>query len=178
MSYAPGIQEFIDRSNNTLPADFYKLPLVEQRALYESLTVEFHYDLPETVTIEDRKINENLIARVYTPQKPSGNGLLFYIRGGGFVIGSLNSHNSAVAELCEKSGLVTIAPNFRMAPEHPFPCALEDCYDILLSIIESAKDLGRDPTNIVLCGDSSGANMAIVLSMMLRDRNGHNPSGQ
>ena len=178
MSYASGIQEFIDRSNKVLPPDFYKLPVAKQRELYDSLTEEFHYELPANVSIKDHDISRDLIARVYTPKNIDNDGLLFYIRGGGFVIGSLKSHNSAVAELCEKTGMVTVAPDFRMAPEFPFPCALDDCYETLSRICDLTLNLNINRNKIVLCGDSSGANMAIVLSMMLRDRNGPKPCGQ
>lgn len=181
MTYATGIQEFIDRSNNTLPPHFYKLPVEEQRDLYASLTKEFHYDLPTEVTITDEVISKEdkkFSLRIYTPKEIKGSGLLFYMRGGGFVIGSLETHNSAVAELCEKSGLITVAPDFSMAPEHPFPNGLEDCYEILCEIAKGALGLTIDPEKIVLCGDSSGANMAIAISMMLRDRKGPKPCGQ
>lgn len=181
MEYAAGIQEFIDRFNNALPSHFYKLPLEEQRDLYAGLSNEFHYDLPVGVTISDEVItkeDKKFSVRVYTPKEIKGDGLLFYMRGGGFVIGSLETLNSAIAELCEKSGLITIAPDFRMAPEHPFPSALEDCYEILCEIAAGALALKINPEKIVLCGDSSGANMVVVISMMLRDRKGLKPCGQ
>lgn len=181
MTYAPGIQEFIDRCNAAMPPDFYKLPNDQQRALYLGLTVEFPYQVPAGVTTQDVTIEHRgrgVRARVYRPARPVDDGLLVYIRGGGFVVGSLDTHNTVVAELCEKTGLIAVAPDFRMAPEHPFPAALEDCYDVVCGIAERPGMLEIDPRKIVITGDSSGANQAVVIAMMARDRNGPALRGQ
>lgn len=181
MTYAPGIQEFIDRCNAAMPPDFYKLPNDEQRALYLGLTVEFPYDVPAGVTTQDVAIERGgrtVRARIYRPKKRVDDGLLIYIRGGGFVVGSLETHNTVVAELCDKTGLVTVAPDFRMAPEHPFPAALEDCYDVLCGLAERPGMLEIDPGKIVITGDSSGGNQAVVIAMMTRDRSGPALRGQ
>lgn len=180
-TYAPGIQEFIDRCNAAMPPDFYKLPNEQQRALYLGLTVEFPYEVPAGVTTEDVIVEHGgrqVRARVYRPAKRVDDALLIYIRGGGFVVGSLDTHNTVVAELCEKTGLVAVAPDFRMAPEHPFPAALEDCYDVVCGLAARPERLGIDPGKIVICGDSSGGNMAVVVAMMIRDRGGPALRGQ
>jgi acetyl esterase len=181
MTYAPGIQEFIDRCNAAMPPDFYKLPNKQQRVLYLGLTVEFPYAVPTGVTTEDVVIEHagrGVRARIYRPAQRVDDGLLIYIRGGGFVVGSLDTHNTVVAELCEKTGLVAVAPDFRMAPEHPFPAALEDCYDLVCGLAARPGPLGIDPKKIVICGDSSGGNMAVVVAMMARDRSGPALRGQ
>ncbi|HEY2498375.1 MAG TPA: alpha/beta hydrolase [Candidatus Angelobacter sp.] len=181
MQYADGIQEFIDRCNKAMPPNFYTFPLAEQRELYFGLTREFPYALPEDVTITDETVShegQELRLRVYRPAKPQGRGLLIYIRGGGFVVGSLATHNTVVAELASRSGLTAIAPDFRLAPEYPFPSALEDCYGVLCAVAADENRFGIDSSRIVVCGDSSGANMAVVVSMMTRDRNGPALAGQ
>lgn len=181
MTYAPGIQEFIDRCNAAMPPDFYKLPNEQQRALYLGLTVEFPYAVPAGVTTQDVTIEHRgraVRARVYRPANRVDDALLVYIRGGGFVVGSLETHNTVVAELCDKTGLVVVAPDFRMAPEDPFPAALEDCYDVVCGIASQPGRLEIDPRKIVICGDSSGGNQAVVLAMMMRDRGGPTLRGQ
>lgn len=181
MPYAPGISEFVERSNNAMPPDFYLRPVEEQRRLYLGLTVEFPYELPLGVAIADESVTHDGVehrVRVYRPEHVRGRGMLVYIRGGGFVVGSLETHNSAVAELAANSGLVTIALDFPMAPEHPFPAAVEHCYRALCGLAEQAARFGADPDKIVVCGDSSGANMAVVLAMMTRDRGGPSLAGQ
>lgn len=181
MKYAQGIEEFIERTNRVMPPDFYKLPIIEQRRMYLDLTKEFPYELPQDVFIIDDIIlyeEHKIPIRVYNPKLRKGNGLLIYIRGGGFVMGSLESHNSVVAELCSNTGLMVVAPDFRMSPEYPFPAALEDCYGVLCSMVKEHEKFGIDPNRIVLAGDSSGANMAVVVCMMSRDRNGPKICGQ
>jgi acetyl esterase len=181
MIYASGISEFIERCNAAMPPNFYQLPLDEQRRLYFGLTKVFPYEMPITVSVEDKVIihaEESLPFRLYVPSKRQGDGLLIYIRGGGFVVGSLETHNTVVAELCARSGLTTVAPDFRMAPEFPFPTALEDCYHILLGVLKGAEQFNINPKKVVICGDSSGANMAVCLAMMCRDRNGPSLAGQ
>jgi acetyl esterase len=181
MNYAPGMQEFIDRFSQAMPPDFYTRPLAEARALYENLGSVFPYDIPAGLTITDETVahhGRQLPIRVYRPDRTTGRGLLIYIRGGGFVIGSLDSLHSVVAELAANTGLVTIAIDFRMAPEHPFPAGLEDCYDTLCAIVSDIARFDADPSRIVVAGDSSGANMAVVLCMMTRDRGGPTLRGQ
>lgn len=181
MDYATGIEEFIERCNRAMPPDFYTLPIEQQRAMYLGLTDEFPYDLPDGVGVFDEEVvhdDRRVPIRVYRPAQLRGDGLLIYIRGGGFVVGSLETHNTVVAELCHKTGLLTVAPDFRMAPEHPFPAALEDCYSALVGLVAAAEALGFDPSKVVLCGDSSGANMAVSVAMMVRDRKGPAVRGQ
>jgi acetyl esterase len=180
MLYAPGIEEFIKRCNRAMPPDFYTRPLAEQRALYLGLTHEFPYERPAVEVTDDAVTHagRRLPIRTYRPRAPRGRGLVVYIRGGGFVMGSLETHDTVAAELADQSRLITIAPDFRMAPEHPFPAALEDCYGVVCGVAADAARLGIDPDRIVIAGDSSGANMAVAVAMMIRDRGGPRLRGQ
>ncbi|MEU6386598.1 alpha/beta hydrolase [Streptomyces bauhiniae] len=184
MAYAEGIEKFVDTVNSALPPDFYTYPVERQRVLYDSLTEVLPIPVPEGVGHRDATVtHEGRTARVriYEPAERRGDAVLFYIRGGGFVIGSLHSHHSLVAELADRTGLVAIALDFGMAPENPFPGPLEDCYAGLCGTLADLPALGLDgvdPDAAVLCGESSGANMAVVLSMMARDRGGPRLRGQ
>lgn len=185
MAYAPGIAEFVDRCNRTMPPDFYTWPIETQRGLYEKLTVEFRYDMPSGVSSGDlsaRHDGHEVTVRVYRPEPRPGliepGGVVFYVRGGGFVVGSLETHHTVVAELAANTGLTAVALDFRLAPEHPFPAAIEDCYAGLCGVLSDAGRFGVDPRRAVVAGDSSGGNMAVVLAMMLRDRGGPTLAGQ
>ncbi len=182
MGYAPGLAEFVDRCNAAMPPDFYTRPVEEQRRLYLSLTDVFPYPVPPTVRWRDEKVTaegRDLVLRVYEPEQRRGRGALLYVRGGGFVVGSLDTHHTVVAELAARSGLTAVALDFRLAPEHPFPAALEDCHDAMHAVMADPAALGLDvdPGSVVLCGDSSGGNMAVVVAMMCRDRGTAAPRG-
>lgn len=181
MPYAEGITEFVERCDRAMPPDFYMRPLEEQRLLYRGLLDEFPYERPDGVAVSDELIVHDggaYAMRVYRPVQRTGSGALLYIRGGGFVVGSLDTHDSVVAELAEKSGLVSIALSFRLAPEHPFPAAIEDCYGGLSAVAADAARLAIDPGRLVIAGDSSGANMAVAVCLMSRDRSGPPLRGQ
>jgi acetyl esterase/lipase/biotin carboxylase len=171
VGYAPGIAEFIERSNEAIPLDFYTLPLDEQRSLYTGLKDVFPFEMPTGVTVTEEEVDGHRL-RLYRPEKPRGSGLICYIRAGGFVVGSLDTHHSVVAELADKSGVLAAALDFRLAPEHPFPASLEDCYGALSALIANADRFGFDPDRVVVAGESSGGNMAVSVCMMARDRGG------
>jgi acetyl esterase len=176
--YAPGLQEYVERFERALPPDFYLIPDVnEQRRMYDALSEVFRYELPATVKITDRSARWqglDLRCRVYEPAVRVSDGCVFYMRGGGFVIGSLHNFDWLVADLADRSGLLAVAMDFRLAPEHPFPTPLEDCYAGLIALLAGGFELSAsfDPARLVLAGDSSGANMAVAMSMMARDRQG------
>jgi acetyl esterase len=181
MTFATGISEFVERCDRAMPPDFFTRPLTEQRRMYDGLTKEFPYRRPAGIEVADETLvhrTRTVQTRVYRPTETLGAGAILYIRGGGFVVGSLDTHDTVVAELADRSGLTAIAIDFRMAPEHPFPAAIEDCYASISAIHDGAGKLGIDPGSLVIAGDSSGANMAAVSCMMCRDRRGPRLSGQ
>lgn len=176
MTFATGLPEFVERCNAAMPPDFYLRPLAEQRSLYENLAEVFPYPVPAGVTVREHRVQgrtDVLRARSYEPGVLTGDGLIVYIRGGGFVVGSLDTHHSVAAEFAHQTGLRTVALDFRPSPEHPFPAALEDCYELLCALDSGVLDVGGfDRDQVVIAGDSSGANMAVVVAMMSRDRRG------
>ncbi|MCG7374138.1 lipolytic protein [Pseudomonas luteola] len=181
MTYAPGIEEFVNRCDSIMPPNFYKFPIEEQRRLYQSLAIEFPYSVPENVSWSEQHHyfdGQELRFRMYVPKDLYTDGLIIYIRGGGFVVGSLDTHHSVVGELALKTGTKVLAVDFRLAPEHPFPAAIDDCYRALQYVHDRHMDIGIDPRKIIVAGDSSGGNMAVVLAMMSRDRSGPVIAGQ
>ena len=96
-----------------------------------------------------------------------------FFHGGGFVIGDLETHASFCAEMSRSLDLPVIAVDYRLAPEHPWPAAPDDCEAAARWIANSPAMLGRAVTSLILCGDSAGGNLAIVTAIALRD----NPAG-
>ncbi len=101
-------------------------------------------------------------------ERPAGPVLVFY-HGGGFVIGDLDTHAGICAEMARQLDLPVIAIDYRLAPEHPFPAATDDCEAATRWIAGSPAELGLSVTGLVLSGDSAGGNLTIVTAMALRD---------
>jgi len=128
---------------------------------------------PADVQAEDRRIPGPagpLPVRVYTPrQKADGaRGLVLYCHGGGFVLGDLDTYDSVCRAICQDSGCVVVSVDYRLAPEHPFPAAVEDCHEALAWVAAHAAELGGDARRIAVCGDSAGGNLAAVLALLAR----------
>jgi acetyl esterase len=171
-TYAQGLSDFIDQCNGIMSGEYHKLPVDRQRALYEKLAAHFNGPLPADVQISETRYDaEGLEHRFRTYRKAGGrtDALVFYIRGGGFVLGSLDTHHVLMAEICAATGLTIVAADFRLAPEAPYPAAIDDCENILRHVIKNARVLGLSSKKVIICGDSSGGDMAVALCMRLRD---------
>jgi acetyl esterase len=110
--------------------------------------------------------------RVYVPTaEPGPRPGLVYFHGGGWVIGDLESHDATVRALAAGSGVTVVAVDYRLAPENPFPAAVDDCLAAVCWVAEpsTAADLAIDPARLAVGGDSAGGNLAAVAAQQLRD---------
>jgi acetyl esterase len=119
-------------------------------------------------------------ARLYVPhpKAESPRPLLVYCHGGGWVIGDLDTHDSPCRFLAAHSGAAVMAVDYRLAPEHPFPAAVEDAFAAYAWASANADRLGTDPARIAVGGDSAGANLATVVCLMARDQDAPPPALQ
>jgi acetyl esterase/lipase len=111
--------------------------------------------------------------RIYAPANRRGvvPGLL-YIHGGGFVLGDLDMFHAHVLRLVDELGVVIVSVDYRLAPEHPFPAPVEDCYAALQWFAAKADELGVDPERIGVAGESAGGGLAAGVALLARDRGG------
>jgi acetyl esterase len=93
-----------------------------------------------------------------------------FFHGGGWVIGSLESHDNLCRALANRAQAIVIAVDYRLAPEHRFPAAAEDCYAVACHVAEHGADYGVDAARLAVAGDSAGGNLSAVVALMARDR--------
>jgi acetyl esterase/lipase len=112
--------------------------------------------------------------RVYQAAQPASSVAALFFHGGGWAAGGLDTHDAFVRSLTAASGVTFIAVDYRLAPEHPFPAAVDDCFAATAWVAAHASDLGldRDLTRLAVVGDSAGANLAAVVTLVARERGG------
>ncbi|MFI2049117.1 alpha/beta hydrolase [Streptomyces purpureus] len=121
-----------------------------------------------------------LSLRVYRPVSHSDSPLpvLVYFFGGGFVVGSLDTSEAMCRALSSMVPCVVVAVGYRLAPENPFPAAVDDCYAAVKWLADHASQLGADSARIAVAGDSNGGTLAAAVSLMARDDDGPSISAQ
>jgi len=117
--------------------------------------------------------------RIYRPQGARQPlPVVVYYHGGGWVLGDLDSHDNICRQIAHKSGVAVVAVDYRLAPEHRFPAALDDAWAALAWVAGAAQELGIDAARIAVAGDSAGANLAAALSLLGRERGRPYPHAQ
>lgn len=114
----------------------------------------------------------NIPVRIHTPQASGPFPVLIYFHGGGFVSGNLETHGPLCRTLANKVGCIVVAVDYRLAPEHKFPAAVDDAYAVTQWVASNASEINGDSTRIAVGGDSAGGNLAAVVALIARDRGG------
>ncbi len=145
---------------------------VAMRALMEAAVIPSTIDIAH---VDDREIPGPLgpiPIRIYRPDGDEPKPLIVYFHGGGWVLGSLASHDDVCRGLAEGVDAVVVAVDYRMAPEDRFPAAVEDAYAALVWTHAHAAELGGDASRVAVAGDSAGGNLAAVAAVRARDSRG------
>lgn len=153
---------------------FYQMPLREGRAAFDALMASASKLNEPIAGVQDDAVagpGGMIPIRIYRPAGTPPFPVLLYIHGGGWVIGSLDSHDDLCRSLCHRSGSVVVSVDYRRAPEARYPAALEDCYAVLNWCAKGAGTLG-DRTRLAVAGDSAGGNLSAALSLYARDQGG------
>ncbi len=141
------------------------------------------FSLPETLIREDihftSKDGHALNLRVIRPkQSAQPQPIIYFIHGGGYVMGSALQGDMSIYNFAEELGCFTASIEYRLAPETPYPGPLMDCYEGLQYLVTHAKELNLDPAHIILYGVSAGGGLAAGLALYLRDKTAIKPKGQ
>lgn len=151
--------------------------LMRQRASAE--LNPWNADAPELAVVRDFSVptvEHAIPVRLYDPSPDRSSGILVYFHGGGWIIGDLDLEDGALRHIAARGGFKIVSVDYRLAPEHGFPAAVEDGESVLHWIAEHHRQLNADPKRIAVGGSSAGANVAIGSALRIRDNGGPVPA--
>ena len=168
----PQIQVLLDRGTG-VPAT-HTLPVAVARTQYEA-RIALMAPPAEIAGLREHTIDGPggpLRIRLYTPRGTGPFPLLVFFHGSGFVLCSLDTHDGMCRNLCAGAGCAVASVDYRLAPEHKFPAAIDDCLHATRWAAAHAAELGANARHIAVGGDSAGGNMAAVTALRVRDEGG------
>jgi acetyl esterase len=167
------------RLKNASGSDVFDGPVEQARARYDALPRLIGYQSPAPISLREIVIpaeHADIPATLYTPEEVRApSGLLVYFHGGGFSVGSRRSHDPVARYLAHHAGTRVLSVEYRRAPEHRFPAAVDDAIAAFEYAHGHAADLGADPDRIAVGGDSAGGNLAAVTAQQAVRRGGAVP---
>jgi len=163
-----------------LVADLEKLPawesLEEQREIWTRFCISINRPPPPSITTEERVIAgaaAPVPVRIYRPAgRPGTLPCVIYLHGGGWVLGNPDTQDTITWGLAQGAAAVVLSVDYRLAPEHPYPAAFDDCCAVLEHVAANPAEFDVDAARIALCGDSAGGNLAAAVCLAARDRGG------
>jgi acetyl esterase len=173
----PEVARFMADSETVFTPAFDVLPIDQQRAIYDAFWQRYHAPRPAGVTVETIMIPADAGRRralLYRPPHPPSGMLpiVAYFHGGGWMLGSPESHDLPVARLCAEANVAVLSLDYRLSPESMFPDALMDCLAAVKWVTGAGRAMGLDPDRLAVAGDSAGANLAAGLCLWIRDHGG------
>lgn len=173
------VAAFIVDSDQVFTPAYDALPVAEQRRIYDAYWQRYHAPRPTGVTVETIAItgaNGDRRAVLYRPPHSNDRGgslpIVVYFHGGGWMLGSPESHDLAVARICAEAEVAVLSLDYGLAPEHVFPDALMDCLAAVNWVAREGRGRGLDPDRLVIAGDSAGGNLAAGSCLWIRDHGG------
>lgn len=168
------VQDLLDLINGAGMPPLAEQSVDDARAGYAQIAVQ---PGPDVAQVTDRVVtggpHGDFAVRVYHPTAGSDSlGCLVWIHGGGFVIGDLETADSTCRVLANSAQVVVVSVDYHLAPEHPFPAAIDDVVTALQWVVADARGLGVDPTRLAVGGDSAGGNLTAVACQLARDAGG------
>jgi acetyl esterase/lipase len=158
------------------PTNFNDLPAARAASKQMMAAMKMQWPALPGVVIEDRTVpgpdsSSDVTLRIYRPEKQSGRlPSLLWIHGGGYMLGEIDQEDLTAKQFTLAANCAVVSVGYRLAPEHPYPAPLEDCYTSLKWLSAHARDLRVDPSRIAIGGASAGGGLAAGLALLARDR--------
>ena len=153
----------------------HRLSIADARAALEARAALQAGSLEPVARVEEREIpgpGGPLRLRLYYPSDVRPLPVLVYFHGGGWIRGSLDTHEPGCRGVANAAGCLVVSVDYRLAPEAKFPALVEDAYTATRWVAEHGAEIGADPTRLAVGGDSAGGNLAAAVCLMARDRGG------
>ncbi len=175
----PQSREPLDQLQQVLPGGFNAIPdIVARREVAEELLKAIPVPPNPNVMHEDKVIPgpdgaPDISVRIYRQRIVDAGATLpgvYFIHGGGMILGTVEAENATAESICDQVGAVVVSVEYRLAPEHPHPAQSEDCYAGLAWMARNASSLGFDPQRLAVYGGSAGGGLAIAVTLLARDR--------
>lgn len=174
----PQCAAFLKHLNESGFRAAHTISIEESRDALTAMVVGLTKSKTPIKKVEDRLVpgpGGNIPVRIFWPRLPKEGELmpgLCYIHGGGFYMGSIDTHDHVCRNIANMGDMVVASIDYRLAPENKFPAAVDDCYAAVQWISDNAASLGIDPDRIAIAGDSAGGTLVVTTSMLARDRGG------
>jgi acetyl esterase len=167
-----GMLAFYETLSAKTPPESVDWPLTEQRRLWDEVCSSFRAERPRGVLVEDFTVPGDLAVpvRLFRPEGAGPFPGVIYGHGGGWVLGSIETHDDMCAEIAALAGVAVAAIDYRLAPENPHPAQLRDSLAVLSYMRHAGMSRAIDPERIIAAGDSAGGQMTAALAMWLRDK--------
>jgi acetyl esterase len=168
---APGVAEALRISASLTPdagdgVAGMRAAYQAERAWWNEPVIDLASVTDEVVSLDSQTVG----IRVYRPSGDAPLPALVFLHGGGFVVGSFDTHDRIMRQLCRRSGAVVIGLDYPLAPEHPYPVPLDTVEQAVLAVAEHPQAHGIDPDRLSIGGDSAGAHLALAATLRLRSR--------
>jgi acetyl esterase len=169
MSLHPQIATLLERAARSPLPPYHAVPAFVARRIYRDTRAALAPKSPEIAEARLMVFEGRLAVRAYRPALKERLPALVFFHGGGWTIGDLDTHDVLCRQLANGARCAVFSVDYRLAPEHPFPAAVDDCFFATRFVHRNAAALGLDPTRIAVGGDSAGGNLAAVVALMARD---------
>jgi acetyl esterase len=167
---AARVLALIEQAGN---AEYHQMAAHEARAAHEERSRALDMEPDPLAHVSDHALPGPagpMPARAYASATPRGrHPVVLWLHGGGHTVGSIASYDSVCRRLARLSGCLVVSLEYRLAPEHKFPAALDDAWSALAWLTQHAASLGGDPGRVALAGDSAGGNLAATCALLGRD---------